>query len=177
MVKNGNISNKIAFTQKLLAYLIDDPTRSMRQTSHDLHTNRQRVWRRIRALEDDNVIWGYTAVVDQDKLGCVMYMVLMKLRPMDKALVDLILDRLHTGQPHKQQVRLLNVLYVNGEYDLVVMFAAPDHMTARRYYDSLRISYHDFLLDKPIIADVNFSLIRESKLNPELNNLEGFIPV
>ena len=117
------------------------------------------------------------ARLDEGKLGWVIYLVLMKLRPMDQGLVDLVIKRLRTGEPHRQHVRLVNVLYINGEYDMAIMFSAPDHMVARRYYDSLRISYSDFLLDKPLIFDVNFSLIREGKLNPELGELKGFIPI
>ncbi len=81
------------------------------------------------------------------------------------------------GEFHKQRVRLLNVLYVNGEYDWLVMFSAPDHATARRYYDSLRVSYADFLLERPVIIDVNFPVIREGKVNPELKRLYEFVPV
>ena len=170
-------SNKRTFTKRLLRYLRSDPTRSMREMSHDLQTNRQRVWRRKRTLEEEHVIWGYTTILDESHLGDVMYLVLMKLRPMDRTLVDLITKRLLKGDPYKQEVDLINVLYVNGEYDLVVMFTAPDHMVARRYYDSLRVSYSEHLLDKPVIADVNFMMIREGKLNPQLHDLEGFIPV
>ena len=161
----------------MLDHLVEDPTRSVRQTSEDLHANRQRIWRNRRAMEEENVIWGYTTVVDEVKLGRVLYLVMMKLRPMDRDLVSLIIERLRTGAPHKQDIRLVNLLYVNGEYDLIAMFSAPDHVTARRYYDSLRVSYDGFLLAKPVIADVNFILIRNGKMNPELSRLEDFIPV
>jgi DNA-binding Lrp family transcriptional regulator len=156
---------------------MDDPTGSMRDMAARLRSNRQRVWRQKRTLEDEHVVWGYTAVVDESKVGHVLYLVLMKLKPMDRALVELITRRLRTGQPHKQDVRLMNLLYVNGEFDLIAMFSAPDHVTARRYYDSLRISYDEFLLAKPVIVDVNFSLIQNGKVNPELSRLEEFVPV
>ncbi len=177
MVRENHNSNTKPFQKRLLDYLVEDPTRSVRQTSEDLHANRQRVWRQKRAMEEDNVIWGYSAVVDEVKLDRVLYLVMMKLRPMDRDLVSLITERLRTGAPHKQDIRLVNLLYVNGEYDLIAMFSAPDHVTARRYYDSLRVSYDGFLLAKPVIVDVNFILIRNGKMNPELSRLEDFIPI
>jgi DNA-binding Lrp family transcriptional regulator len=177
MVRENHNCNTEPFQKRLLDYLVEDPTRSVRQTSEDLHANRQRVWRQKRAMEEDNVIWGYSAVVDEVKLGRVLYLVMMKLRPMDRDLVALITERLRTGAPHKQDIQLVNLLYVNGEYDLIAMFSAPDHVTARRYYDSLRVSYDGFLLAKPVIVDVNFILIRNGKMNPELSRLEDFIPI
>lgn len=177
MGKKHPISNETSFQSRLIEYLLEDPTRSVREMSGELHSNRQRIWRQKRAMEGENVIWGYTAVVDESKLEQVLYLVMMKLRPMDRGLVDLITSRLRKGAPRRQDVRLVNLLYVTGEYDLIAMFSAPDHVTARRYYDSLRISYREFLLEKPAIVDVNFSLIRQGKTNPELGRLEDFIPV
>ena len=177
MEKKHQISNKSSFQSRLIDYLIEDPTRSVREMSSGLHSNRQRIWRQKRALEGANVIWGYSAVVDESKLEQVLYLVMMKLRPMDRGLVDLITGRLRKSEPRRQDVRLINLLYVSGEFDLIAMFSAPDHVTARRYYDSLRVSYREFLLEKPVIVDVNFSLIRQGKTNPELGRLEDFIPV
>ena len=177
MTKKKTKSNEPSFKERLITYLLRDPTDSVREMSTALRTNRQRIWRQRRALEEEHVIWGYSAIVNEAKLGHVLYLVMMKLRPMDRALVDLITRRLRTGEPYRQDVRLINLLYVNGEYDLVVTFSAPDHVTARRYFDSLRVSYQDFLLEKPSIVDVNFSLIRQGKTNPELHRLEEFIPI
>ncbi len=57
-----------------------------------------------------------------------------------------------------------------------MMLSAPNHATARRYYDSLRVAYGEFLLEKPAIVDVNFALVREGKINPELMKLYEFVP-
>jgi DNA-binding Lrp family transcriptional regulator len=138
---------------------------------------RQKVWRKKKKLEDDHVIWGYTAVVDESVLNHVMYIILMKLKPMSKGLADLMKNRILKREPAKQNVRLLNVLYVNGEYDLLVMFTGPDHSTARRYYDSLRVAYDEHLIEKPVIIDVNLSLMREGKINPDLSKLMEYVPV
>ena len=73
-------------------------------------------------------------------------------------------------------MNLLNVLYINGQYDLMVMFTASNHAIARKYNDSLRKEYKSHLLEKPVIVDVNFSLCREGKINPEIENLYEFIP-
>jgi len=177
MAEKEAIGDENEFDKRFLKRLFDDPTRSVRALASDLKSYRQKVWRHKRRLEEDHVVWGYTAVVDEAALGDVMYLVLMKMKPLDRQLAELIIRRQTMGEFHRQRVRLLNVLYVNGEYDWLVMFSAQDHATARRYYDSLRVSYSDFLLDKPVIIDVNFPLIREGKVNPELKRLYEFVPV
>jgi len=169
--------NKISYDSAILDRLLKDPTLSVEEMAKGLGTYRQRVWRTKGTMEEDHIIWGYTAVVDEAKLGHVVYMVLMKMRPMNQDLAELIIRRIGRTEYGKQQVRLIDVLYTNGEYDWVVMFAAPDHATARRYYDSIRVAYQEHLLDKPILVDVNFSLMREGKVNPELNRLKEFVPL
>ena len=84
--------------------------------------------------------------------------------------------RILKPEPEKQDIRLINVLFVNGEYDWLIMFSASDHVTARRYYDSLRVAYDKFLLEKPTIVDMNFALVREGKTNPKVMKLHEFVP-
>ena len=117
-----------------------------------------------------------TSIVDESKLNHVMYLILMKMEPMSKELADLLIKRLIKKIPQKQHVNLLNILYINGQYDLIVMLTAPNHAIARKYYDSLRIEYKEHLIEKPVIVDVNFSLLREGKVNPEIEQLYEFVP-
>lgn len=170
-------SNNPGFTERLLRQLLSDPTRSIRDIAKHLGTYRQKVWREKKKMEDEKVIWGYTAVLDEGRMGHVTYLVLMKMKPMSTELADLIMKRILKGEPFKQMVRLEEVLYVNGEYDWLVKFTAEDHATARRYYDSLRLSYHDHLLEKPTIIDVNFSLVKDGKKNPEIRRIHDFVPI
>ncbi|UCG45455.1 MAG: winged helix-turn-helix transcriptional regulator, partial [Candidatus Bathyarchaeota archaeon] len=109
---------------EVLEALIKDPTKSAREIAKGLGSYRQKVWRRRRELERRNVIWGYTAVVDESKINHVLYMVLLKMKPMNKELARLMVNRKLKGEPYKQNVRLVNVLYVNGEYDWIIKFSA-----------------------------------------------------
>jgi len=177
MNQNESKRNNRLHKNDVLECLIEDPTRSVREIAKELGSYRQRIWREKKGLEKDSVVWGYTAVVDKSKLNHVLYIVLLKMRPMSKELAELIIKRIIKGEPHKQNIRLINVLYVNGEYDWILMFSAQNHATARKYYDSLRLAYEDYLLEKPVIVDVNFSLVREGKTNPEIEKLYEFVPI
>jgi DNA-binding Lrp family transcriptional regulator len=177
MTEKASKGNKEAYSTDVLRALLHDPTRSVVEIAKEMKSYRQKVWRKKKALEDGNVVWGYSAVVDESKLGHVMYFMLMKMKPMDRQLADLVISRQKLGAYQKQQVRLTTLLYVNGAYDWLVMFSAPSHAIARRYYDSIRIAYEKYLLEKPILIDVNFQLIREGKVNPEIEKLHDFEPL
>jgi len=177
MTEKESKGNKETYNSDVLKSLIVDPTRSVVEIAKELRSYRQKVWRKKKALEDSKVIWGYTAVVDESKLGHVMYLMLMKMKPMDHDLADLIIQRQQRGAYQKQQVHLINILYVNGTYDWVIMFSAPNHAIARRYYDSIRMHYENYLLEKPLMIDVNFQVIREGKVNPDVERLHDFEPL
>lgn len=169
-----SISNKKA--DSVLKWLIKDPTKSVREIAKKLSSYRQRVWREKKKLEDEGIVWGYTAIVDESRMNSVLYITLLKMKPMSKELADLIVERVQERKPEMQNVRLINILYVNGEYDWIIMFSAPDHAMARRYYHSLRLAYEKYLLEKPVIIDVNFPLVREGKINPKIKQLHSFVP-
>lgn len=168
--------NKNPFNNEILKNLLDDPTLSLRLIAKKLGSYRQKVWRMKKKLEDEKVIWGYTAIVDESKLGHVINLVLMKMKPMTNDLVDLMTRRIKGRVQERQSVRLIDVIYVNGEYDFIVVFSAPSHAASRRYYDSLRLEYDSYLLEKPVMMDVNLYPIREGKVNPDINDLYDFCP-
>ena len=176
MGENNTMGNTHVYKDEILNSLIDDPTRSIREIAKKLKTYRQKVWRKKKKLEEEQIIWGYTAVVDESKLNNVSYLILLKTKPMSEELVKLLIKRLGQHEPYKQGIRIKNFCYVNGEYDWVERFSAPDHATARKYYDTIRLLYDEYLLEKPVMIDVNFCLVIEGKNNPSLDKLYNFIP-
>ncbi|MBN1389447.1 MAG: Lrp/AsnC family transcriptional regulator [Candidatus Thermoplasmatota archaeon] len=164
-------SNTKDLDDRILKELLEDPTRSMREISKKVETYRQTLWRKKKNMEKENIIWGYTAVVDEGKQGKATFLILMKLRPMIREMAETMVNRIKNREPEKKNVRLIDAFQVNGEYDLVLRFSAPDHSTARTYYDTLRAVYADHLLEKPVIVDINFVLVAEGKTNPEIDRL------
>jgi DNA-binding Lrp family transcriptional regulator len=168
--------NMSACNNEILLSLLEDPTKSIKDIAIENKCYRQKIWRVKKKLEEEHIIWGYTAVIDDEKLNQVCYLMLLKTKPMNKDMIDLMLQRLIKEEPRKQNIRLKNISYLNGEYDWIIRFSAPNHPTARRYYDSVRKVYDEYLLEKPVMVDVNFCLIAEGKTNPEIKNLHNFIP-
>ncbi|MFP3872621.1 MAG: hypothetical protein ACOC55_03630 [Candidatus Natronoplasma sp.] len=176
MGKKTTYSNKKDFEERLLETLYADPTKSHKELAEELDTYRQKVWREKKKLEEEKKIWGYTSVVNEGKMNYVMYIVLLKMKPMSEDLAELIIERQIKKEQEKQNVRLINVLYLNGEFDWLLMFNASDHASARKYYDNVRRAYDEYLLEKPVMVDVNFRLVREGKINPDIKELYDFVP-
>ena len=68
----NNISSKgkkSDANSKILNALLKDPTRSMREMAKELDSYRQTIWRKKKKMEKERLIWGYTAVIDESKLG------------------------------------------------------------------------------------------------------------
>lgn len=168
---------KSSRTLDLVNCLLEDPTRSISKIAEKSNMYRRTVWRKKGELEEDHTIWGYTTVIDESKLGHVLYVALFRIKPiLSREFADLIIERLTTRAPSKEGVRVIDILYINGYYDIVIRFSAPDHAIARMYYETLRSTYNEYFLEDPLLCDVNFSLIRTGKVNPELEKLYNFIP-
>ncbi len=176
MVEQSNTSCRKMDDNDFIETLLDDPTRSVRDLAKNLNCTRQAVWRKKKALEDDNTIWGYTAVVDESKLNNVVFIVLMKMKPMSQDLAELLIRRVGGTEIKRAGIRLIDVFMVNGEYDFIIRFSSHNHAYARRYYDTLRTLYENYLLDKPVMIDVNFIMMAEGKRNPHLSRLIDFVP-
>jgi DNA-binding Lrp family transcriptional regulator len=161
---------------KILNELLKDPTRSLEEIARSCGSYRQKVWREKRRMEDDEAIWGYTAVVDENVIDWKSFILLIKLKPLTSDQAKLLIRRHLTNAPGELNIRLMDTYYLNGKYDLLVIFAAPNWMTARKYYDSIRLEYELYLEDRPEIIDVAFSLIRWGKVNPNIKKLKEFIP-
>lgn len=161
----------------LLHCLLENPTQSINKIAEKINMYRRTVLRKKKELEDSHVIWGYTAVIDERKLDRALYIAIFKLRPISsKKLPDLVTRRLTTGASSELGVRLVDVLYTTGMYACILKFSAPDHTTATRYFETLRAVYKDYFLEEPLLFEVDFPLVRQGKLNPELEKVYDFVP-
>jgi DNA-binding Lrp family transcriptional regulator len=160
----------------LLKCLLENPTQSMSKIAEKTNMHRRTVWQMKKDLEKEKTIWGYTAIVDEQKINRVVYIVQFRTKPFTKTFADLIIKRLTSGVPITLGIRLIDVYFMYGEYDVFIKFSAPNHETARNYCENLRVAYKDHFLETPRIFDLNFSLVQEGKLNPELTKIYNIIP-
>ena len=78
-------------------------SRSINDIAKSLGFSRQKVLRIVKNLEKNNAIWGYAAVVDQEKVNRKGYMLIMKRlnKPFSEESINKIINRNLTEQVKK----------------------------------------------------------------------------
>jgi DNA-binding Lrp family transcriptional regulator len=160
----------------VLSALIEDPTRSAKKTAEELDITRQKLWREKKRMEDEGLIWGYSAIVDDTSRGWKMYAITFSTKALTGKAAARAIERVRGKDYVKDGVRVLNVLMVNGPFDILLTFAAPNRQAARRYINSIALAFEENLTAKPRAMDVVFPIIREGKPNPNMERFNELVP-
>jgi len=161
--------------KKILDTLLKDSKQSINTIANKLKFSRQTVWRIIKRLEKNNTIWGYTAVIDDDKMGVNSYVVLIKrtTEPIDKKIVEKIINSKLDPVAKKLDVNINLSYYINGIYDWVICFKAKNIIVAKQFCDILRKEYQGYISDLQLL-EVLFWAKKQGIVNPEIEKLEEF---
>ena len=120
--------------KKIIDELSKNANKSINDIAKSLGFSRQKVWRIVKKLEEENTIWGYTAIVDKQKLGKKTYILLIKRsnKPMKEEILTKMSNKDFTRRIEKLGVQSLFQLFIHGYFDWLVMFNASDIKTAKR---------------------------------------------
>ena len=166
--------SKLFDNMVILNELLKDCRRSMNSIAKACCKNKQQVWRRIKKLEEENVIWGYSAVIDENKIGYHRYMALIKIGPQTLEAVNKVIERhLDPNARGRENIRIIESYYLNGLFDWIVIFAAPSIVDAKKYCGFLEVVYADFVEGVELL-EVIFPVARSGKINPEIEKLKEF---
>lgn len=136
--------------------------------------SRQKVWRIIKRLEKNRQIWGYSAIVDIEKLNLKRYIMLIKRsnKPASNA-IKKIIDLTAHKKGEKIGINIECSSYLHGEYDWMIVFTTSDIRNAKRFNEVINKDYHDIISDIQVMEDI-FSVKRCGKVNPEIHKLQEF---
>ena len=81
--------------KKILNELIKNANKSINDIAKTCKFSRQKVWRVIKNLEKNKTIWGYTVVLDHQKLDKKRFAMLIKRsnKPLSEKFLDQIISR------------------------------------------------------------------------------------
>jgi len=176
MAKKETKRNTSDTLNALLAKLREDPTKSSIRMASELRMNRQTFWRKKKELEDGGQIWGYTTIFDDSGMGWVYCIVLMKMKVIKEDIAKGAIAAAKTLEHEKKGVILWDAMFLNGEYDVLVSYSAPNIATARRFYELLRGMGEEVLLEKPLMLEMSFAFRKSGKLNPHLERFMELVP-
>jgi DNA-binding Lrp family transcriptional regulator len=138
--------------------------------------SRQKVWRIIKNLERDKIVWGYTAIVDNESIRKKHYMLLMKrnTQKINSKIVDILLSREFEEVIARLGIAIETSSYVHGEYDWIATFLAPDIVYAKKFSELVKTTYPD-TFQKIDLVETLFDLKRQNVFNPDTKKLKEYL--
>ena len=135
--------------------------------------SRQKVWRVVKRLEKNKTIWGYHAVVDDNKIGLQQYFVLIKRtnKPFSKEHIDSIIKRVIKPEIAKMGIIVENVSYVHGAFDGIHVIRASNVVQVKKYCEILNKLSKGYISDMKILEEL-FPIEKNGIVNPNIEELK-----
>ena len=129
----------------------------------------------IKHLEDSEIIWGYHAVTDFEKLGLREYVLLVKKtnKPLDEV-AERIISRQIEEKAEEMGVMIGSSYYLHGIYDWGICFTAKDLIHAKKFESELVKTYKSFIFETSLLENI-FPVKRSGISNPSLRKLKEFL--
>ena len=152
--------------------------RNSRESADDIAKkcgfSRQKAWRIMNRLEENQTIWGYGTVVDNEKLELKEYLILIKKTnwPVEK-LADIIISRNIEKKAEELGVWIGSSYYLHGQYDWALSFTAENIKQAKRFSEVFNETYQKYVSDLILIEKL-FTIKKCGIQNPNLEKLKEF---
>ncbi len=162
---------------KVINELKRNANKSINKIAKDCGFSRQKVWRIIKKLEKDKVIWSYGAIVDEEKQGLNYYILLLRrgAKPVTKEAINNIVSREIDEHIKKIDCEMITSLYLHGCYDWLIVFTAPNTSQAKKVSELFRDRYQN-LLDEVTLLETIFPVKIQGIVNPDIEKLKSFVP-
>jgi DNA-binding Lrp family transcriptional regulator len=161
--------------RKILNELQKNARENIDTISNKCNFSRQKVWRIINRLEEDKTIWGYTSIVDDEKIDIKRYIILIRrsTEPIDDAISKIIDLTLHKkGEEIGVNVECSS--YLHGRFDWMLVITAKDLQSIKKFSHILEKEYYNVISEVQIMEDI-FSVKKCGIVNPNLDRLKEFV--
>jgi DNA-binding Lrp family transcriptional regulator len=162
--------------KKILFELVKNSNENIETIAKHCGFSRQKIQRVIKQMEAKGLIWGYTAVFDEEKIGLAHFILMLK-RTTSKATekeVDVIISRKTEDLATELGVSIESSAYIHGEYDWIMTFTAENITQAKKFSDSLIALYPQAIEKMPIMQTLMF-MRNHYILNPDRKKLKDFM--
>jgi DNA-binding Lrp family transcriptional regulator len=138
--------------------------------------SRQKVWRIIKRLEENNTIWGYGSVVDDNKLGLKRYIILIKRtsKPISKDKIEIITKRKFVKSAKDIGVAIESSYFVHGSFDWVLIVTSPDIKQVKQFVNSLYKFFSEGFIDDLQILETIYPVEINGINNPNIQEIEEY---
>jgi DNA-binding Lrp family transcriptional regulator len=172
-----NINNNITEEeQKLITALQKYSLRDIDLLTQHTGLSKQKIWRIIKKLEKNNIIWGYTTIIEEQKQNLQKFILLLKRTagPITEETINNISNSLLEQDYREIGVTIESSFYIHGGYDWILIFTAKDLKHAKKLTDLLSRN-HPGLIKKTELMQIMYSQRNCYVLNPNKKKLAEFI--
>ena len=162
--------------KKVIAELRKNAKENIDTISKNCGFSRQKVWRIINRLEENKTIWGYHAVIDDQKLGLKRYFVLLKRtrKPLTKTIMDSIIKRKIKKETAKQGIDIECSFYLEGAYDWIFCISTSGIKQMKIFVENLHKVFRGYISDVKILEAI-FTLEKDGFDNPNPEEIKEFV--
>ncbi len=159
-----------SFTKEpaIVSRLLTDGRASLSVLAKDMGDDayRQKAWRRLKDLEGD-AIWGYTAVVDERRLGWSEYMVTFQLDSLTEEHLDALIGAV--GElASDANVRLQDLhATTDSEAHFVGRLSARTALAARRAIQAIQSAAPEAFAAEPKLIELMGAVVKGGQTNPD----------
>jgi DNA-binding Lrp family transcriptional regulator len=168
MPKNSN-EQLVLDEQKILTILQKNAHETIDGIAKKCGFSRQKVWRIVKKLEKEKIIWGYTAVCDNELYGLKHFVMLGKRTPVPfekKTINEILTTKLDDILPGSS-IRIENIEFVHGVYDGIFTFWADNLITAKRFCERFSQRFSQYIANYELFETI-ITIRRQSIQNPRL---------
>jgi len=163
--------------KRILGVLAKNANKSINDIAKSLGFSRQKVWRVMNSLEKNNTIWGYVAVIDEEKVDKKSYILLVKrsTKPVEQELLNHIIKR-ELVKRTETKIDITNSMFTHGSYDWIIYFNAYDLKQAKQFQEHFNKLYEGFIIETQLIEKL-FTVVSCGVTNPEIKKLNDFFKI
>ncbi len=160
--------------KKLLKILRTNSGDNIENIAKKCGFSRQKLRRIKKRFEKDKTIWGYNAVVDDEKLDVTRYIMLIKrsAQPLGDA-INKITNLIAEKKGREIGIDVLSVGYLHGKYDVAIVFTAEDIKLAKKFSEIL-VAEGANLISEVELMEYIFLLREGGITNPEIKKFKEF---
>lgn len=131
--------------------------------------SRQKIWRIKKRLEENKTIWGYHAIIGEEKLNVNRYIMLIKLKhmPIDNGIEKNMVERTINKSGEKMGVTVKDSFWVNGNYDYIVGFFAENLKKAKNFQENFMRTYFGYISEIQLLENI-CTIEKDGFVNPKV---------
>ena len=162
--------------KKVLSELVKNANKNIETIAKLSNFSKQKTWRIIKRLEAKELIWGYTAIFNEEKMGLHHFMILIKrsMNRLNESTVNIIVSRKLEEIAKEIGISIESSWYAHGDYDWVLTFTGKDIIQAKKFSDSL-IALHPGAIENISIVETLIFIKKHYILNPDKARLKEFL--